>query len=291
MPLRLLKCKVVNASVDWLTCTSSTRDAQAALWNVGKRMLHRGESEGQDTARWHANGYSGWSNGSVSLGARPDGCILRVSGQQASYQWQECIRAAENCSRLDLAVDCQLDTPVTALSREIYRDAGHVRPKSGRIPKRRLIVSSDGGSTVYIGARASEQFGRVYDKGIESKSLLGGLWWRWEVEYKGKSAWAQAHRLLASDDHSVLAMATVAQWFRARTTHSYTRSSVAFSALLSREPTTIERKLSWLSAAVRPTVQTLVERVGRERVLAALGLLPQSAVEHIVPPTNHKECA
>lgn len=291
MALRLLKCKVVDADVDWITCTAATKDAQEQLWNVGQHVLHRNELEGEHATRWHANGYEGWTNGSVSLGARPDGCILRISGEQARYEWRECFRAAENVSRLDLAVDCELDCPVTSVSRDIYRNVRHVRPPNGRPPTRRLIVSGDGGSTAYIGSRVSEQFGRVYDKGIESKSAAAGKWWRFEVEYKGSQAFAHSQRLTSTDDHRVLCCATVASWFRARANYSYSSASVTLSILRSKERTTDERKLSWLASAVRPTAQYLVERYGVDRVLAALGFPPQSAVEPARPSTTDKECA
>ena len=86
VPLRLLKCKVTNAAVDWITCTSATKEAREQLWDVGKRILYRGEVEGEPTTTWHANGYHGWSNGGASLGSRADSCILRISGQQARDQ-------------------------------------------------------------------------------------------------------------------------------------------------------------------------------------------------------------
>jgi len=291
MTLQLLKCKVVAADVDWLTCTATTRDGQASLWKVGQRMLHRTECEGEHATRWHANGYEGWTNGPVSLGARADSCILRVSGQQAGYEWRESLAASENCSRIDFAVDCELDDPVTSVSRQIYGNVGHVKPPNGRPPTRRLIVSGDGGSTVYIGSRVSEQFGRVYDKGIESKSRPAGHWWRFEVEYKGAQSYAQGQRLLSVDDHRVLCCATVASWFRARANYSYTSPSIDFSILRSKERSSDERKLSWLSQGVRPTVQYLVERYGRERVLRALGLPSQSAVDPALPSTTNRECA
>jgi len=291
MALHVLKCKVVSAAIDWITLTSSSKKAQRSLWSVGNRVLNLNEAEGQHPARWHAHGYEGWTNGSCSLGARKDGCILRLSSQQAANHWLDAFRTAENCSRLDLAVDCELDAPVPALSRQIYRDAGHVAPVLGRPPARRLIVSGDGGSTVYIGARASEQFGRCYDKGIESKTRQAGFWWRWEVEYKGAHSFALADALSRTDDHRVAAMSNVAHWWRTRTHHTYSRSDIRFSILLSREVTTIDRQLSWLSSSVRPTVQKLLELVPRERVLSALGIPPQSAVSPGHPVTPLKESA
>lgn len=285
------KCNVVNASVDWITCTASTKDAQSALWQVGQRVLNRNESEGEHTSRWHAHGYEGWTNGHVALAGRKDGCILRISGQEASNQWHKAFRAAENCSRLDLAVDCYFDPPMLELSRQIYRDASHVKPVNGRSPTRSLIVSGDGGSTVYIGARASEQYGRVYDKGIEAKMAPAGVWWRWEVEYKGGHSYALGDVLSRTDDHRVAIVSNVAHWFRTRTTHSYTSTDGFSSILLSRDPTSVDRALSWLSRGVRPTVQRLIDVVGRDRVLSALGLHPQSVGAGLEPSTTHKECA
>lgn len=291
MRTHVLKCKVVNASVDWITCTSSTKDAKGALWNVGYRMLDRAEGEGEQTTAWHAHGYDGWTNGPVTLGARKDGCILRISGQQAGYQWLKAFAAAENCSRLDLAVDCELDRPVTTLARQIYQDVRHVRPSNGRPPTRSLILSGDGGSTVYVGARSSEQFGRVYDKGVQSKTCQAGTWWRWEVELKGRQSWAHAGALRSVDDHQVLLCATVAHWFRSRTHHTYTSSSKSPSILLSTERSSVDRQLLWLSQGVRPTVQRLVDRLGRDRIMFALGLLPQSAVSVPELMKTHKEVA
>lgn len=291
MALHVLKCKVSGASVDWITCTSTTKDAQRALWSVGQRVLHMNEAKGQDATRWHAHGYEGWTNGSVSLGGRKDGCILRLSSEQAGDHWLDALRASENCSRLDLAVDCELNSPVTALSRQIYGDARHVAPVTGRPPARRLIVSGDGGSTVYIGARASEQFGRVYDKGVESKTRPAGFWWRWEVEYKGATSYALARALSSTDDHRVAIMSNVAHWWRVRTHHTYSRSDIRFSILLSRELTTIDRQLRWLSQSVRPTVQALLEKLPRERVLSALGIPAQSVVPAGQPVTTLKESA
>jgi DNA relaxase NicK len=171
---------------------------------------------------------------------------------------------------------------VLRLSRQIYHDAGHVAPVSGRKPKRHLIVSGDGGSTVYIGARASESFGRVYDKGVEQKVAPAGTWWRWELELKGKAAYDHAELLAAVDDHRVLLMAKVAHWFRARTTHAYTSSVTELCIQKSRDISTVDRRLRWLAHDVRPTVQALVERVGLARVLFALGLSAQSVVDNPV---------
>jgi hypothetical protein len=283
MALHLLKCKVTNASVDWLSVTASTKEKREALWAVGERLLQRGESEGEHTPRWHAHGYSGWCGEHIALGVRKDGVHLRLSSLKSAHYWRHALAASENCSRLDLAVDCELERPVTALSRQIYRDASHIRPETGRPPKRSLIVSGDGGSTVYIGSRASESMGRVYDKGIESKTRPGGTWWRWEVEYKGDRSFAMGSALQGIDEPAVFICATVASWFRSRSSHTFTRSAIPPIYNGNRAPTGADQQLSWLARGVRPTVASLIERVGLERVLSALGLPPQSVVPQPQP--------
>jgi DNA relaxase NicK len=175
---------------------------------------------------------------------------------------------------------------VTTLSREIYRDVAHVRPVNGRPPTRSLILSGDGGSTVYIGARSSEQYGRVYDKGVQSRTREKGFWWRWEVEFKGELSYLYANQLLQVDDRPGLISSKVAHWFRTRCTHSYTASCIASCVQHSITKPSLERKLLWLSESVRPTVCLLADKVGRDRVLFALGLLPQSVVERERLPTT-----
>jgi DNA relaxase NicK len=168
---------------------------------------------------------------------------------------------------------------VPSLSRDVYRDAGHTPSLNGRPPSRSLVVNGNGGSTVYVGARSSEQFGRLYDKGVESKLLSPGKWWRWELELKGDASWNMATQLKRIDEPGAIICATVASWFRQRTSHTYTSSMTSGTLVGSPRLTTIDAKLSWLAQSVRPTVQFLVERVGLDRTLFALGLTPQSAVE------------
>ena len=286
---RILRCKVVNASVDWITATAASKDARDRLWSLGEHTLDRGQREGEHPTRWHAHGYSGWGNTHCSFGTRADGVCLRLSSHEAADQWLHCLSAAENVSRLDLAVDCELDSPATSLSRQIYRDVQLTPCVNGRPPQRRLIVSGDGGSTVYVGSRASEQMGRVYDKGVESKTRPAGHWWRWEVEYKGGKSFAVAGALKSIDHAGVFISATVATWFRQRSSHAFTTSMVPIVYNECEKPSTAEQQLLWLSRGVRPTVQRLVEHYGLERVLFALGLPPQSAVSCSQPRPTHKE--
>ncbi len=285
------RCKAVAAGVDWITSTASSRDARSELWLTGLRLLKASEREGERPSAWHANGYVGRKSAHVAMGSRDDSVCLQLSSFEAKDQWVECLGACENVSRLDLAVDTQFEPPVPSVSRQIYRDSGHVRPRNGRKPTRRLVLGGDGGSTVYIGARASAQFGRVYDKGVEQGTHRPGVWWRWEVELKGSHAWNTANCLRRLDDPRVMIMLSVNSWFLERTRHSYTSEDQRFTFVGSRQPSTVDRQISWLARGVRPTVHALLALGMRDRVLCALGLPPQSAVDAPGPATTTVECA
>lgn len=272
-------CQTFNASVDWLTCTGSTPSAESTLWALGDRLLDRSELEGEKPSRWHSNGYSGWTGPGVAFGKRPDGVVLRLSGAQAAKQWFEATSACENLSRLDMTVDTKFDPPVTEVARDIYGSVGHRPSRNGRPPKTTLWMGSDGGQTVYIGARVSENFGRVYDKGIESETAPAGEWWRWEVEAKGDTALSAGKALLLAEDPMRSLHSHVASWFAQRCGYVFPDVSMRCFYKECQQPSTNEKRLSWLATSVRPSIGKLVEAGLLKEVLAALGLPPQSAVK------------
>lgn len=286
---RVHACKIVDAGVDWMTATASSPSLRENLWLVARRLLETRQREGERPSAWHAHGYGGWKCSHLAFGARRDSVCLQLTSFEAEQEWRHCIGACENVSRFDLSVDTHFDPPVTTLSRKMYVDAGHTKPPNGRKPRRELRVSSDGGSTLYIGARQSEQFGRLYDKGIEQGTHEPGHWWRWEVELKGSAAWNAAGALRRIDDPRIMILLSVNSWFRSRTSHSYSVDQQQFTFVGSRRETDVDRQLQWLARGVRPTVQNLLDHVGRERVLFALGLLPQSAVNGPDQPVILKE--
>lgn len=282
-------CKVIAAGVDWLTCTGSTILSREDLWRHGLRLLHASKREGEKASGWHANGYVGWKGPHFGFGSRGDSVCLQLSSFQAEDEWQHCIGASENVTRLDLAVDTYFNPPLPTLSLKVYRDADHRPPQNGRPPKETLYVDTDGGSTLYVGARQSENFGRLYDKGAKEKAAPRGTWWRWEAELKGRVAVAVSESLTRSDDHRVAIVGEVAHWFAGRTGHTYTTSHRSGTLVGPRTATTVDQKLRWLATGVRPTVAALIELVGVERVMNVLGIPPQSVVHPGIRKTSLKE--
>ena len=261
-----------SAHVDWVTCTARESDLQAGLWDLGCRLLDASKLEGEDPSRWHGHGYGGWAVPGVRVASRPDSVLVQLSGRKSADHWQEAVSTSNNTSRIDLAVDCKLQPPVAALAVQLYRQMGRHRPTSGRKPRATLWTSSDGGSTLYVGARVSENFGRVYDKGQEQKTEPSGSWWRWETELKGATAKGTAIDMLLEADGSEAIGSRVRSWFLPRVGTAPPAQAGATVHNWPQDPTTDEKRLRWLSTGVRPTVQALLRTIPQERILFALGL-------------------
>jgi len=272
MSCRLDSCKLAYAAVDWLSCTSTTPDASHSLWNLALRLQPQRLPESEQPTRWHAHGYDGWSLTGLAVGARVDGVLLRLSGEQSANNWREAVSTADNVTRLDLAVDFESENPVTGVALDVYRQTSHRRSRTGRPATRSVHISSDGGQTAYVGSRASEQMGRVYDKGVEQRTHAPGLKWRFELELKKESALAAAKALVAAVDDRAELITTTLGWFRARGVRIpkvWPSFEVRNLKLAVPRP---DRRIEWVARCVRPTVLDLTDTLGRERMLGVLGL-------------------
>jgi len=263
--------KLTHVGVDWLSCSANDRVGAAHLWEVGERLLNRAKLEGERPTRWHGHGYDGYRAGGISVGSRKDSTLVRLSGKEACYEWEHAVSAADNVSRLDLAVDVQFERPVSALAVQLYRDSGHVSSRGGRPRTRTLVICSDGGQTCYLGRRVSDAMGRLYDKGVESATAPAGTLWRYEVEYKRGPALFAAQTLSRAESVEGAISSTVASWFGARGGRVWGFSPELALIQWSRSPTSDANRLSWLARCVRPTVVALTETEGYYRVSTALG--------------------
>jgi DNA relaxase NicK len=275
-PASEVTSRIAGVGVDWLTVTASSTPAQEELWNVGEQLLVLSQSEGEFPTRWHGHGYEGWCIPHVALGARPDSAYLRLSSHKARDQWQQALAASENCTRIDLAVDVYCNPPAPSVVRDVYRNSLHRRPRNGRPCTSSLTVDSRRGATCYLGRRVSPRFARVYDKGVETKTEAPGRHYRWEVELKAEQARATAASLERSADPTSYVTGLVNTFFRQRSGRGLPIVTETIICNEGAEISTVDRRLQWLARGVRPAVAELIERVGRERVLCALGLLLQS---------------
>jgi len=272
-------------SIDWLTITVKDRGRRELVYNEAGRLFEMGKAHGDVQRPWKFKGFEGYSCGSVRYGDREDCSILMLSGDAAQLNYQPALAWAENISRIDLALTVSLKSAWPGLPKRAY-DFIHLQ---GRKPCKftrgyQFVCNTAGGQTLYVGSRASDQFGRFYDKGREDEEtplMPPGMVYRYEVEFKSYRAKRVGIQLLAeakrSEDHPATMIATtIDKWFLSRGVRcisSANMDDVAFALDVSAHISDDQTSLNWLSTQVSPTVKRLCRNGKRDETLRALGLL------------------
>jgi hypothetical protein len=270
-----------SAHIDWITTTwragtlvmdQSFANAQAQwVWNamgVTSAVL--------PLERWAWQGYIGWSCGDIAFGERPDGCVVRASGATAGRYWTDGRPTGHNVSRIDVCVDVWWNEPPDSIIARHNVETIDARQQAHSRPWRVACVNGYGdGDTLYLGARSSDTYVRIYNK--EKESDNEERWQgctRYEVEFKNAEAVAYVGRMgsrrndtgrTAQEVHSVL-------YRRGICVLADLLADGAVSAPIGRVVTSDDRKLDWLRTQVAPTIKHLTVTMGRDIVLSALGL-------------------
>jgi len=270
----------VTADVDWLTITTKTNKGRERLFTEAAAILETIRPNAI-VKKWAFRGYAGWICESARWGTRPDSDIMVVSGHDAHATWRRLLPLAENVSRLDLACTCKLFYPWPKLAKICFDFVmGIIDFKERRLYSH--VENSRIGDTLYIGSRSSPQFGRFYDKGVESKTAAPGHIWRYEIEFKEHRARAlgkELQKILGENPewNTLLLPAMIAKtvrlWYRSRGVETlYTIEAKPLLSDISARITSDDIILEWLSTQVAPSVQGLVDREKTDAVLIALGL-------------------
>jgi DNA relaxase NicK len=134
-----------------------------------------------------------------------------------------------------------------------------------------LIQSEDRGDTLYVGSRASDQLGRLYDKGRQSGEDAYKDCWRWEVQYRRGPAMSVVRALLQTECEASAIAATVARWFTDRgVSAGYHTSGQPLLATGVRIVPDDERWLAWARRCVAPRAKGLAVRYGWRYVAETL---------------------
>jgi DNA relaxase NicK len=269
--------EVISAGVDYFSVTAQHPDAQTNLSSKVYPLIHSEQRRGNEPKRWTMSGFEGLSCGQVQLGQRHDGIIARLSGELASQEWFELYQTCERVTRVDVQATVRFGNQLANQLRRHYREAmrHHARwPSQSAVTK---WESTDGGYTIYFGARVSERFGRVYNKEAESKEKQFAGCVRYEVELKGKSAQQAAQTLTTGAMVASLAGGMSREFLEAR---GLSLGFLDFAATrkgfrVQRTRSDASCTLAWLGKSVRPCVQALIEGGKLVEVLGALGLSDQ----------------
>lgn len=271
------------ASVDWLTVTAKEATYQGLLFDEANRVMDVLKRQGNVQKPWGFKGYTGYSCGGFRWGSRHDSSICMLSGDVAQMNWPVMLAWAGKVTRLDLAVTVTLLEPLANVASDAY-DFLTLRGtvSGGRTRKYTLMQNNSGGQTMYVGSRASDQYGRLYDKGREQDkddTIPIGKIWRFEVEFKAYRADRIAAQLLEvarfEQTHARDQIAaTVYKWYLSRGIKPIwdADDNAAFSMETSAKLSDEEVTLEWLSRQVSPSVTRLIERGRGTEVLEALGI-------------------
>lgn len=274
MEEQILSISSLSAGVDYITVTSRGERNRAELWRHGKLLIAEEQDGGNKKIPWTFHGIRGIQCGMISIGDYRDDytCVMLKSALAASH-WKRVYDFAENVTRLDMQVTMVLGSSHVDLAQEYY-DA--IKSDAGDLYKKRkytIIATVKGGDTLYVGARTSVFFGRVYDKSAQ-QGLRAGQAWRYELEIKKPAAIQMAHKLrpLEYGDQQGIA-ATVYQWFDDRgVTPRFAIDTPGITIELARPPTSDDKTLEWLRSQIGPKVRDLIDRGKISECSDALGI-------------------
>lgn len=283
-----------GAGTDYLRLTSKLSESGENLAERVESLIVKYADMGNyrnDSA--YVLGYRGISCGPVFVGLRPDS----VMAQASSVASDELLMVSQGLGVHPTRVDLQVtvlygeDTPgVGRRAADEHQAWRELQVSSGRMVPRppRLIDGYGAGDSCLVGARASEAFGRCYDKHRESlekyRSVVNsyrekaGAYpvgaWRFEVEYKGSQAEQVYDRLVGCSNYGSESSALVCGWYGARGVSVPVPAEYAAPVRTVKNKTDVERSLMWLRDSVHPTIRKLVDLGYKDEVLRALGVSP-----------------
>lgn len=255
-----------SEAVDALTVTSKSVEARAMISGL-YNMFTEGSMELGYQKAWKALGYKGYQCGSVRYGARADGSVLFASGVDAMritrYLVNEFDYLELRVTRIDLCVDIVLIEPKRGWLRDL-RASANFQDLHSRQRRETTLIESDTGDTLYIGARTSGRYGRIYDKSLHYGGSLGSVY-RFELETKKQVSPAVFKRLFPepqSGDFSwdvfrSRVRGMIKGQFRLWGVHLRLGGVDAQVVRAEARISTVESQLDWLQRSVKPVFQKL----------------------------------
>lgn len=274
-----------EAGIDYFTMTGKGGKPSLELARLGSDLLSDEYKAGNEYRGWGMAGFNGFKCGHAQLGERGKEVIIRVSGPPAAIAFKECYEHADTISRIDTQFTLRTSVDAPTIIKRCYRSAKRLRDSRRTLGCVSIIQSTDRSSTIYLNRRASDMFGRIYDKGRESRLDHYRDAVRFEIEWKGRKAQRVAQQLYeaASPQYrsyqltrGVLekraALAAVCAAALPGTREGCDLQIARTNEPLRRSVTLCTRRYKWLSTSVRPTVDLFRKHGRLQEVYEALGL-------------------
>lgn len=255
-----------------MTATTQEPFAGVMLLSAANEVAHVEALEGFEARPWSMSGFEGFIVGGVQLGQRNDEAIVRLSGDTAQQSWRRIYALAQTVTRLDLQLTCELRSDI---NRRIARDTAKARSFARRHRTKATITtirSTDGGCTTYLGKRQSEWYGRIYNKHAQTRLDEWKGCVRYEVELKHRRAMLGVRKLASARHERDGALGILSAFFSSRGVSLREFGDAEIQLCCSRNRTDVLKKLEWLRAQVRPSIDYLRARGALNEAIDALGL-------------------
>lgn len=260
---------------DYITLTASNRPEIGSLHSVASELFRNQSALGNKHRSWALRGYKGFACGEVEIGTREDSLIVRTRGSVSHASWTTLLDHADNCSRFDVQVTVEVMDHVQKRIDRIRRAAERHSAKHNAKPVVRWVREFNGGYTLYLGARESNVFARIYDKFHHSKLDHYRQCVRIECQFQDAAARIVAKQCRATVPQVSTMAGCIRRFLAGRDLHLEIAGASKTRYSCPRSRSDSDRKLKWLAEAVRPTVQFLKDKGLLDDTLQALGLLDQ----------------
>lgn len=265
--------ELVEAHVDWITVTAGTGEGGPRLLDYGGALLASEREKGNFGRATNFEGYHGTQSTHLFVGWRLDGTCIRLGGGLARARWRDVVEQATNVTRLDLAVTVKRTPPDDDLARTYWNSLPAARTGAGRPTDYTLLQSRLGGQTLYCGSRASERFGRIYDKYRESKGHYPEGSWRFEIEYKGQAAKEVSAYLRGFADLGArIAGIVERRFFEWGIITPWSDVKYSWCETYIPPKTDNESRMKWLREQVRLSIEKMATGYTADEIRLALGL-------------------
>lgn len=271
---------VLESQLDWLT-TAVHSEKKAAAWSrLARVWTVAEESDGNRRSPFRLGDYAGYICGRVRFGSRDAAALFQLSGDLAARHFDLLWIKHDTLTRVDIAVTVQLAGYDPIIAAAAYADATAYRVVHPRAAMASLVQDGDGGSTCYLGRRASDLYCRIYNKEAECRGRSDAegaahyaRCWRYELELKGGAAHQFAEALSTKPVKSYYIQSTLYEYLVKHGIEPlFERASADVPVPGFRRRSDRDSRLEWLEKSVRPAVTWLLGNTDRADLIERLGL-------------------
>jgi hypothetical protein len=250
--------ELVNVGLDYLRLTADDENEKASLLAASEIILLQDAKLGYTPRPGGQIGFYGRRGRHCFFGKRNEWAMLQVSGFACRDNFNTLLRQRSRATRLDIQVTLRIPGGIDALMVLCKTSSINARPGNGKKWKTKSIDEDGRIQTIYIGKRASEWFGRIYDKYAESGDEAYKDCVRFEIEIKGQAARDVWTQMKESNRPHAFCNTVVIEWF-AR--HGITIENHLLQEnvpdIPRREKPSEDKKVAWLANMVSGTVAYL----------------------------------